>query len=172
MNALKREWCALRPRPKSVHASSASVLTAACLAGQQVALHVVGHVEAQGKREVGVHFLLHHRHHVEGVPHRVEAQDLRKPLHARPARGTVGPSVLLGRSQIIADVCRKNEQTFAPFPHYRSKTSSNAEHATAAFVLLHTQVGRRSTRTRSERTRVEAERRHTTCVTHFRSTTT
>lgn len=36
------------------------------------------HVEAQGEGEVGVDLLLHHCHHVEGVPHGVETQDPRQ----------------------------------------------------------------------------------------------
>lgn len=43
-------------------------------------LGVRRHVEAQGEGEVSVHLLLHHGHHVEGVPHGVEAQDARQFL--------------------------------------------------------------------------------------------
>lgn len=38
-------------------------------------LGVGRHVEAQREGEVCVDLLLHHRHHVEGVSHGVEAQD-------------------------------------------------------------------------------------------------
>lgn len=40
-------------------------------------LCVRSHVEAQREREMRVHLFLHHGHHVEGVPHSVEAQDAR-----------------------------------------------------------------------------------------------
>ena len=58
-------------------------LFALSLAHEEV-LGVGRHVEAQWEGEVCVDLLLHHRHHVEGVSHGVEAQDPRKLLEARP----------------------------------------------------------------------------------------
>ena len=58
-------------------------LLAVPLAHEEV-LGVGGHVEAQREGEVGVDLLLHHGHHVEGVAHRVEAQDARELLETRP----------------------------------------------------------------------------------------
>lgn len=43
--------------------------------GHQEVLGVGSHVEAKREGEVRVHFLLHHRHHVERITHGVEAQD-------------------------------------------------------------------------------------------------
>lgn len=53
-------------------------------------LGVWRHVEAQREGEVGVDLLLHHGHHVERVPHGVEAQDARQLFEARPGGGTKG----------------------------------------------------------------------------------
>ena len=52
-------------------------------------LHITGHVESHGEREVSVDFLLEHRQHVERVPHRVEAQDTREFLEACPGNITI-----------------------------------------------------------------------------------
>lgn len=54
-------------------------------------LGVGRHVEAQREGEVGVDLLLHHGHHVEGVPHGVEAQDPRQLLETGSGRGDHQP---------------------------------------------------------------------------------
>lgn len=50
-------------------------------------LGVGRHVEAQREGEVRVDLLLHHGHHVERVPHRVEAQNPRQLLETSSAGG-------------------------------------------------------------------------------------
>lgn len=61
-------------------------LFALAFAHQEV-LGVGRHVEAQGEGEVGVDLLLHHRHHVEGVPHGVETQNPWQLFETRYAGG-------------------------------------------------------------------------------------
>ena len=63
-------------------------LTLESVFADEILLHVGRHVEAEREGEVGVDLLLRHRHHVECVPHRVEAQDLGKALEARPEPDT------------------------------------------------------------------------------------
>ena len=43
------------------------------------------HVELKRKREVCIHLLLHHGHHVEGIAHSVETKDARENLETGPA---------------------------------------------------------------------------------------
>lgn len=59
-------------------------------------LRVGSHVEAQREGEVCVHLLLHHGHHVEGVPHGVEAQDARQFLKA----SSEGPKMDRGETTV------------------------------------------------------------------------
>lgn len=47
-------------------------------------LHVARHVEPQRKGEVCVHLFFEHSYHVEGVPHRVEAENMWQLLKACP----------------------------------------------------------------------------------------
>ena len=58
--------------------------TVLAFVGHQTALQVARHVQVQREREQRVHLLTHHRVHVERVAHRVEAQDVRQTLEARP----------------------------------------------------------------------------------------
>ena len=52
----------------------------------QVFFRVGRHIQLPWKREMGVHFLLHHRYHVEGVSHRVETENSRKYFETSPKR--------------------------------------------------------------------------------------
>ena len=52
----------------------------------QVFFLVGRHIQLPWKREMGVHFLLHHRYHVEGVSHRVETENSRKYFETSPKR--------------------------------------------------------------------------------------
>lgn len=61
---------------------SVRTLFALSFAHQEV-FSVGRHVEAQREGEVCVDLLLHHGHHVEGVPHGVEAQDPRQLFETR-----------------------------------------------------------------------------------------
>ena len=45
-------------------------------------LHVGGHVQAEGKGEMGVHLLLHHGDHVKAVPHGVKCKNIGQGFEA------------------------------------------------------------------------------------------
>lgn len=73
-------------------------LTVLALGGHQTPLQVTGHIQVQREREERVHLLPHHRVHVEGVAHGVEAQNVRQALEARPAAKTAGQRVVVKRN--------------------------------------------------------------------------
>lgn len=78
------------PRVGTSSASPGPTVFALSFAHEEV-LGVGRHVEAQREGEVGVDLLLHHGHHVEGVPHGVEAQDPRQLLETGSGRGDHQP---------------------------------------------------------------------------------
>lgn len=68
--------------------------------GHEEVLGVGRHVEAEREGEVRVHFLLHHRHHVERVAHGVEAQDPRQLLETRSVEGNKKKKVITGHIRL------------------------------------------------------------------------